>query len=99
MREEVIGNILIFYNTPDDLVIHIRSDYVFINHHNRKYGQLPLCFYQILINDNNLKNIYLKSSGHENPKVDKFLQLYPKIKFINETLEDRIFALSTFPFI
>lgn len=108
IREEVISNIPIFNNTPDDLVIHIRSGDVFINHYNRKYGQPPLCFYQKIINDNNFKNIYLTSSGHKNPTVDKLLQLYPKIKFINGTLEESISAIiysynlvlsiSTFPY-
>ena len=108
IREEVIANIPIFNNTPDDLVIHIRSGDVFVNHHNRKYGQPPLCFYQKIINDNNFKNIYLTSSGHENPTVDRLLELYPRIKYINGTLEDSISAIiysynlvmsiSTFPF-
>ena len=108
IREEVISNIPIFNNTPNDLVIHIRSGDVFVNHINMDYGQPPLCFYQKIINDNKFRNIYLTTNGHENPTVDKLLQLYPKIKFINGTLEDSISAIiysynsvmsiSTFPF-
>lgn len=81
---------------------------MFVNHFNMNYGQPPLCFYQKIINDNNFKNIYLTTNGHENPTVDKLLQLYPKLKFINGTLEDSISAIiysynlvmsiSTFPF-
>jgi hypothetical protein len=108
IREEVIANIPLFNNSPDDLVIHIRSGDIFINHFNRNYGQPPLCFYQRIINDNNFKNIYLTSSGRENPTINKLLQLYPKIKFINGTVEEGISAIiysynlvmsiSTFPF-
>ena len=85
-------------NTLDDLVIHIMSGEVFVNHYSRKYGQPPLCFYQKIINDNNYKNISLTSNVHENPTVDKLLQLYPKIKFINGTLEESISAI-IYPYI
>jgi hypothetical protein len=65
IREEVIANIPKFNNTPDDLVINIRSGDVFVNRINRNYGQPPLCFYQKIIDDNKFKNIYLMSNGHE----------------------------------
>lgn len=108
IREEVIANIPKFENTPDDLVIHIRSGDVFIDQEiNRNYGQPPLCFYQKVIDDNNFKNIYLISNGNENPTVNKLLTLYPKIKFIHRTIEEDIsviiysynlvMSISTFP--
>ena len=58
IREEVLANIPKFKNTPDDLVINIRSGDIFVNIINRNYGQPPLCFYQKIINDNKFKNIY-----------------------------------------
>ena len=107
IREEVIANIPKFNNTPDDLVINIRSGDVFVNMIHRKYGQPPLCFYQKIIDDNKFKNIYLMSNGHENPTVNKLLKLYPKIKFIHGALEEDVsviiysynlvMPISTFP--
>ena len=48
------------------------------------------------------------SNGHENPTVNKLLELYPKIKFIHETVEEDtsviiysynlVMPLLTFPF-
>jgi hypothetical protein len=107
IREEVITNIPKFKNFPDDLVINIRSGDVFINQTNRNYGQPPLCFYQKIIDDYKFKNIYLMSNGHENPVVNKLLELYPKIRFIHGTLEEDtsvivysynlVMPISTFP--
>lgn len=88
IREEILANIPKFKNTPYDLVINIRSRDVFFNKINKNYGQPPLCFYQKIIDDNKFKNIYLMSNGHENPTVNKLLELYPKIKFIHETVEE-----------
>ena len=108
IREEVLANIPKFKNTPDDLVINIRSGDVFVNKINKNYGQPPLCFYQKIIDDNKFKNIYLMSNGHENPTVNKLLELYPKIKFIHGTVEEDasviiysynlVMPISTFPF-
>ena len=107
IREEVLANIPKFKNTPDDLVINIRSGDVFVNKINKNYGQPPLCFYQKIIDDNKFKNIYLMSNGHENPTVNKLLELYPKIKFIHGTIEEDasviiysynlVMPMSTFP--
>ena len=107
IREEVIANIPKFKNTPDDLVINIRSGDIFVNRINRNYGQPPLCFYQKIIDDHKFKNIYLMSNGHENPTVNKLLKLYPKIKFIHGALEEDVsviiysynlvMPISTFP--
>ena len=108
IREEVLANIPKFKNTPYDLVINIRSRDVFFNKINKNYGQPPLCFYQKIIDDNKFKNIYLMSNGHENPTVNKLLELYPKIKFIHGTVEEDasviiysynlVMPVSTFPF-
>jgi len=107
IRDEVISNIPKFKNTPDDLVINIRSGDVFINIIHKGYGQPPLCFYQKIINDNKFKNIYLMSNGHENPTVNKLLKIYPDIKYIHGTIKEDasviiyaynlVMPISTFP--
>ena len=107
IREEVLENIPKFKNTPEDLVINIRSGDVFVNKISKYYGQPPLSFYQKIIDDNKFKNIYLMSNGHENPTVNKLLKLYPKIKYIHGTIEEDasviiysynlVMPISTFP--
>jgi hypothetical protein len=87
IREEVINNIPKYISNPNDLYINIRSGDIFINRINRMYSQPPLCFYQKIINENNFRNIYILSNGHENPVVDKLLKLYPKIKYIHGKVE------------
>ena len=66
-----------------------------------------MCFYQKIINENNYSNIFIISNGHENPVVDKSLELYPKIKFLHGAVEydisilinvhNLVMPLSSFP--
>ena len=83
LKNEILSNLPRYKASPFDLYIHIRSGDIFTTNIHRNYSQPPLCFYQKIINENNYKNIYLMSNGHENPIVDKLLYLYPKIKFIH----------------
>ena len=72
-----------------------------------KTAQPPLCFYQKIINENNYSDIYILSNGHENPIVDKLLEIYPKIKYIHGKIEydisviinayNFVMPISTFP--
>ena len=108
IRDEVLDNIPKYNAEPNDLYINIRSGDIFLNKINNMYSQPPLCFYQKIINENNFSNIYILSNGHENPIVDKLLQLYPKIKYIHGNLEldisviinayNFVLPISTFPF-
>ena len=86
IREEVLKNIPKYNANLNDLYINIRSGDVFIKTINKIYSQPPLCFYQKIIDENNYKNIFILSNGHENPVVDKLLELYPKIKYIHGSI-------------
>ncbi len=71
------------------------------------YSQPPLCFYQKIINTNNFSNIYILSNGRENPVINKLLEIYPRVKYLNVTLEyaisiiinayNFVMPISTFP--
>ena len=80
IRDEVLHNVPKYNANPNDLYINIRSGDVFIKTINRMYSQPPLCFYRKIIDENRYNNIFILSNGHENPVVDKLLDLYPKIK-------------------
>jgi len=107
IREEVMNNIPKFKNDENDLFINIRSGDVFINKINHMYSQPPLCFYQKFIKENKFNKIYILSNGHENPVVNKLLQIYPKIKYIHGVIEydisvivnayNFVMPISTFP--
>lgn len=86
IREEVFRNLPAYNISPSDLYIHIRSGDIFINMINPNYSQPPLCFYQKIINENNFSNIFLLSNGTENPVINELLKLYPKIKFIKDSI-------------
>ena len=87
IKKEVLNNIPKYISSPDDLYIKIRSGDIFINCINKNYAQPPLCFYQKIINENNFRKIYIVSNGHENPVVNKLLYLYPKIKYVYNSVE------------
>ena len=107
IREEVMNNIPKFKNDENDLFINIRSGDVFINKINHMYSQPPLCFYQKILRENKFNKIYILSNGHENPVVNKLLQIYPKIKYIHGVIEydisvivnayNFVMPISTFP--
>lgn len=109
LKEEVLNNIPKYKANPHDLYINIRSGSVFRNNTNRMYSQPPLCFYQKIINENKYNNIFILSNGHENPVVDKLLDLYPKIKYIHGTVlydmsvlvnaYNLVMPISTFPMV
>lgn len=107
IRNEVLNNIPKYIANQNDLYINIRSGDIFLNKINHMYSQPPLCFYQKIINENNYRNIYLLSNGHENPVIDKLLILYHNIKYIHGSIEfdasviinayNFVMPISTFP--
>ena len=83
IREEVLSNIPKYIANPNDLYINIRSGEIFENVINCYYSQPPLCFYQKIINENRYNNIFILANGHQNPVIDKLLNLYTKIQYIH----------------
>ena len=90
LRNEIVNNLPKVIINKNELIIKIRSGDIFVNVINPLYAQPPLCFYQKIINQNNFKTIKILSNGHENPVVDKLLQQYPLIKYVESTLEEAI---------
>ena len=90
LREEIIHNIPKYMINPKDLYIHIRSGDIFLYPIFPNYAQPPLCFYQKIIIEQYFRQIYIFSNGFENPVIMKLLKLYPKIKYINTSLEDAV---------
>jgi len=74
----------------DDVVIHIRSGDIFHDNIHRLYICPPLCYYTDIIKKNNFKSIYLVAEDTRNPCINKLLELYPKIIFKINKLEDDI---------
>ena len=54
------------------------------------YSQPQLCFYEKVINENKFRKIYILSNGYENPVINELLKLYPKIKYIEGTIQEAI---------
>lgn len=87
IKDEIVDNIPKYNANLNDLFIHIRSGDIFINSFSKYYSQPPLCFYEKIINNNKFDNIYILSTGHENPVLDSLLKIYPYIKFIKGSIE------------
>ena len=90
LRDEIVNNIPKVDTKQNELIIKIRSGDIFTSCINRHYAQPPLCFYQKIINENKFEKITILSNGHENPVVDRLLKMYPKIRYIEGTLEEAI---------
>ena len=107
MKNELLNNIPKYKGNPNDLIIKIRSGDIFIDHMEPNYSQPPLCFYQKIINNSKFNDIIILSNGHENPVVDELIKLYPKIKYLEGTIElaiaiivnafNFVMPMSTFP--
>jgi len=75
----------------NDLLIHIRSGDIFENiTPHCKYLTPPLSYYVNIIEHNNYENIYLISKDTLNPCINKLIEIYPKIIFKLQTLEQDI---------
>jgi hypothetical protein len=72
-----------------DLLIHIRSGDIFVNPHPG-YIMPPLSYFTEIINKNSFTDIYLVAEDTRNPCILKLLELYPKIKFTIQSLEQDI---------
>jgi len=80
----------------NDLVIHIRSGDIFINHPHPSYIMPPLSYYTKILDNNNFNKIYLISEDSVNPVINKLLQLYTNIHFkINNLSYDIELLLSS----
>ena len=90
IREEILNNIPKYKANLEDLYINIRSGDIFLDKIHPDYSQPPLCFYKKIINESNYTNINIVSNGHENPVVDELLKIYPKIKYLHESVEGDI---------
>lgn len=82
IREAIINGTPEYRTDPNDLYIHIRSEDIFKNMIVPVYYQPPLCYYLKIINSFNFNNIYIISNGKENPCINKLLEMYPKIEYI-----------------
>lgn len=74
----------------NDLLIHIRSSDIFSNNPHPAYLTPPLSYYVNIINKNNFNEIYLIAEDRINPCINRLLQLYPKIKFKIQSLEEDV---------
>ena len=91
----ILNDIFIFKNIPplgnNDLVIHIRSGDIFRGT-GAHIGYLspPLSYFKNIIEQNNYDNIYLVAEDTVNPCINRLLELYPRIIFKIQTLEQDI---------
>jgi hypothetical protein len=96
-KDEVITimkKIFVYNNIPplgnNDLVIHIRSGDIFKKNPHKKYLTPPLSYYINIIEKNSYDNIYLISEDKLNPCINRLLELFPKIIFNLQSLEQDI---------
>uniref|UniRef100_A0A6C0DQN2 Glycosyltransferase n=1 Tax=viral metagenome TaxID=1070528 RepID=A0A6C0DQN2_9ZZZZ len=78
-------------NGSDHVVIHIRSGDLFSERRpHGAYLSPPLSYYTDIISTRSYENIYLVAEDRRNPCINRLLELYPKIVFKLQTLEDDI---------
>jgi len=92
---EILKSIFIIKNNilldKNDLLIHIRSGDIFHgNNPHPNYIPPPLFYYVDIIKKNNFNRIYLIAQDRKNPCIEKLLQLFPKIIFKIQSLEEDI---------
>ena len=75
----------------NDLLIHIRSGDIFsVKPNSKVYIMPPLSYYKKIIDEGEFENIYIIAENKGNPVIDKLLDLYPKINFKKNSLENDI---------
>ena len=89
IRNEIINNLNKIIIDKEDLFIHIRSGDIFIYPH-RPYAQPPLCFYRKILINNNYKKVYLISQNNNNPVIQKLINEYPNIVYIQNSIKNDI---------
>jgi hypothetical protein len=94
IKKEVLKNIPEFKIKPNSLYIYIRSGDIFIKSYNKLYSQPPLCFYQIIINNNIINkifnNIYIISKDKTNPVISCLLNQYKNIIYRHNDIKTDI---------
>jgi len=86
LRNEIMKNLIKIKTLKTHLYIHIRSGDIFRKTPNGHYAQPPLCFYQLILNQNKFKKIYLISENNKNPIISKLLNQYSNIIYRTNTL-------------
>jgi len=91
----IMKDIFVFnYISPlgnNDLLLHIRSGDIFSdNTPHPCYIMPPLSYYKNIIDQNNYDNIYLIAEDRLNPCINRLLELYPKIMFKLQPLEEDV---------
>jgi hypothetical protein len=93
----IMKKILLFYTDIDplnenDLVIHIRSGDIFTGNNPHPYYLMPpLSYYTEIIEQNKqYENVYLVTEDTLNPCINKLLELYPRINFKLQSLQEDI---------
>jgi len=72
-------------SNTNDVVIHIRSgDIFYLSNHD--YITPPLSYYINILNSNNFDNITIIAENHNNPCIQKLLDLYKNIIFKIQSL-------------
>jgi hypothetical protein len=91
---EILKSIFIFEKQPplnaNDLVIHIRSEDIFSKNPHPYYIPPPLSYYTSIIKNNNFNDIYLITTDKLNPCINELINIFPKIKFKIQSLEEDI---------
>lgn len=73
---ETLKNVPSVNINENELFIHIRSGDIFQANPNKYYGQLPLCFYESIIEKWGFKEIYILTEDTENPVVNVLIEKY-----------------------
>jgi hypothetical protein len=73
----------------NDLLIHMRSGDIFSKPHPN-YIMPPVSYYENIIENNTFNDIYLIAEDKVNPCIHKLIELYPKIKFTVQSLDNDI---------
>ena len=87
IKNEIKRNLPKVIVHPDDLYIHIRCGYIFINDLNPSYSQPPLCFYQKILKNFKFKKIYIIAGNNNGPIIKKLLKEFHNVYYRNKSIE------------
>ena len=81
IKKEILSNLPKVITNKNEIYIYIKSQY-FFQKSNNLYIHPPYCFYQNILNNNNISNVKIISEYKNDPVVSKIINEFKNINFI-----------------